>query len=128
MVGASQTHQAEGPVAVHRWFPDGEDWSSHPWYSVRTRQLVQVLDGPLKANQEREFRVEAFGGFLVGEVVADLACLDPRAQGRRPSILRVAFVQGTPTEEEQQAVLRALRDLPLPEAPGERPDLSVPVP
>jgi hypothetical protein len=117
----------EGKVAVHRWFAGGEDWAYHPWFAGHGRELLAVLDRRLKSHEEGEFRIEALGGVLVGESRPDRACPDPKARDRRPSVLRVAFVPQPLTEEESEAVLGTLDNLPLPERPGEYDALVVPV-
>jgi hypothetical protein len=117
-----------GPVAVHRWFARGEDWALHPWLGDRLAGLLAALDERIKSRREGPFQVEAPGGVLVGEILADPECLDPLARDRRPCILRVALVGARLSGPAQDRLLAGLRQLDLPRSPGIDRRLAVPVP
>lgn len=111
-----------GPVAVYRWFADGEGWAYHPWYVPYGAELSRALDQPLKG-PTGPFAIAALGGYLIGENLPDPDCLDSKARDRHPIILRVAFVAGPPTASQRQELHRALQQVSLPVEPGQHPEL-----
>lgn len=117
-----------GPVAVHRWFARGEDWAMHPWFAPRIGAVLRALDERVKSRQPGPFQLDAAEGVLVGELVDDADCLDPRAAERRPCVVRVAFVAGPLSYRQQEDVIARLRSLPLPSSSGVDPALAVEVP
>ena len=118
----------QGPVAVHRWFARGEDWAMHPWFAPRVGEVLRALDERIKARQAGPFQLDAAGGVLVGELLEDAECLDPRAAERRPCVVRLAFAAGLLSYREQEGVLAALRGMALPASPGIDQGLVVAVP
>src|SRR5882724_1066409 len=117
----------DGKVAIHRWFADGENWATHPWFRGRERQLVAALAPHLHAAGE-EFAVAGLGGTLVGETVPDPDCPDAKARSRHPTILRAVFVSHLPTDRQCRTLLTDLRRLHLPPAPGADARLEIRAP
>jgi hypothetical protein len=115
----------DGKVAIYRWFEDGEGWAFHPWFSERGAELSQALDAILKSAPAGRFCVPALDGFLVGEHCEDAECADPKAHGRRPTLLRAAFLSRCPDDPSQERLLEALRAIPLPGQRRQDPDLKI---
>jgi hypothetical protein len=117
----------DGKVVVHRWFEDGENWATHPWFGGRERQLLAALARHIQA-AEGVFEVPGLGGMLVGETVPDTNCPDPKARSRHPTILRAVFVSQPPTDRQRRTLLADLRRLHLPPAPGADARLEIRAP
>jgi hypothetical protein len=115
----------DGAVAVYRWFDDGEGWAFHPWFSARGTELSHALDGVLKSAPAGEFCIPALDGFLVGEHCEDLNCADPKAQGRRPTLLRAVFLLRCPDAGSRKDLLEALRAVDLPRQRRQDPQLKI---
>src|SRR5262249_33185682 len=58
------------------------------------------------------------GGWVVGEKIADADCLDAKAAGREPAIVRAVLLKDRPKLRRESALLERLRALPLPANPG----------
>jgi hypothetical protein len=100
----------------------------HPYFAPHAVEMLSALDERIKGRAPGPFQAEGAGGVLVGELADDPECLDPRARGRRPCIVRLALAPGPLSPPEQDRVLAYLRALPLPRAPGLDAALVVQVP
>ena len=116
-----------GKVVIHRWFADGENWATHPWFGGRERQLMAALAPHLQVASDA-FTVPGLGGVLVGETVPDPDCPDPKARSRHPTILRAVFVSHPPTDRQRRDLLAGLRRLSLPPGPGANDRLEIRAP
>ena len=125
--GEEELFVGRGAVAVQRWFAGGEGWACHPWYDRHGLRLVEALDATLKSARLGIVEVPALGGYLLGEIVADAECPDPKAQGRNPVVVQVAFFPHRVSPDQHKAVLDALHHLPLPMAPGDDERLAISV-
>lgn len=117
----------DGKVAIHRWFAEGENWATHPWFRGRERQLVAAL-APHIQTTGQEFAVAGLGGTLIGETVPDPDCPDPKARSRHPTILRAVFFSHPPTDRQRRALLADLRRLDVPPQPGADAQLEIRAP
>lgn len=120
-----------GVVAIHRWFVEGEGWSYHPWFASRSHDLLAALKDELDTRRQLEsaggrrmISCHAFGGILVGEQCFDPDCPDPRASGRYPTILRVAFCPSQPSLKDQKVILSMLAGIDS-QAPGVNQNLRI---
>jgi hypothetical protein len=113
---------ALGAVIIHRWFADGAGWAYHPTYGDHRLRIVKVLGDELSnqrqkleaGNGRHRFVRMIEEGVLLGEVVDDLACPDPMAAGRHPTILRAVLLQGKPSKDYQERWLKHLARLDPP--------------
>jgi hypothetical protein len=106
------------PAAVHRWFARGEDWAVHPLLAGRMSEVLAAVDGRMKSREPGPIAAPLGAGRLVGELLDDPECLDPRATGRRPIVVRLAYAMGALTARDEDALLSALRRRALPSNPG----------
>jgi len=116
------------PVTVHRWFSGGEGWA---WGSQGTpkdfvERLAEVLrTRPAKAQAGL---VEDGPRWWFYHHAPDPDPLDPKAQGRQPSILRAVALPGQPRSDYRDLLAHRLAEIPLPDQPGETPGLFLEVP
>src|SRR5262245_5472152 len=106
------------PAAVHRWFARGEDWAVHPLLAGRMSEVLAAVDGRMKSREPGPIAAALGAGRLVGELLDDPECLDPRATGRRPIVVRLAYAMGALTARDEDALRSALRRRALPSNPG----------
>jgi len=124
------------PVAVHRWFADGEGWAHDPSLAASSiLELMQVFDRELKGFGEEQFAAAALDGWVIGERRCDPDTEDPLAKHRSPTVFRVAFLNDKPSDQHEALLRKRLAHVlptvrgiqpltiewPLTEAAGERP-------
>ncbi len=120
-----------GPVAIHRWFADGEGWAYHPWYESQKHELLATLKdtldcrgNPESSDSRRTFSYKAMGGILFGEQIRDLTCPDVEAAGRFPTILRAVFLRSEPLQKDKDLIAKRLARLQA-ERPGPDSKLKI---
>ena len=112
-------------VLVHRWFESGENWAYAPRLQANLIEFVTALSGKLKSSERGTFQLQVDGrGWLVGDVLDDLASPDPKAAGRHPTILRAVLVPRCPSLEEAQQLVEQLNTF-LPDRPGRNAALTI---
>jgi hypothetical protein len=63
------------PVAVHRWFAEGEGWAYYPKWEKKIEQLVQLLDPYLKSpDTKKDFQRSSSGRILIVQKLPDDEC------------------------------------------------------
>ncbi|MFW6118701.1 MAG: hypothetical protein ACOC7S_00035 [Planctomycetota bacterium] len=123
----------ECPVAVHRWFSNGEGWAYHPSFAEHLGLLRELVQEELQSRSslrqgERRLRYEPFMGktlMIVHEV--DKECTDSKARRRRPTVLRAMLLDYQPDEAEARSLAERLLRL-QPESPGPDGSLALSVP
>lgn len=110
-------------MAIHRWFSGGEGWAYHPELSGCIRELADAVK-PELVNRTPHFEKRLGRKVLLGCQVTDQECPDPRAQGRAPTIVRIASLPKTLSLESCDALFRRLADLDAAQ-PGQNELLCV---
>ncbi|MEZ6141051.1 MAG: hypothetical protein R3B84_10815 [Zavarzinella sp.] len=108
----------EAPVAVHMWFVEGEGWARDNFYALPNNFLQMLdsgVDSILKVDLSRtdgviRFEKPCFDGWLIGIRTTDPFCVNRKAIGRNPSILKLAYLKTRtkPTPELVENVLELL--------------------
>lgn len=115
-------------VVIHRWFERGAGWAYAPEIENSKLAVMAVLDRQLKAGRPGTFSIQmAAGGCLIGTVADDPECPDPKAKGRKPTILRAVLLRDQPSEAQQQSLLRFMAEI-SPTRPGPDPALVLRLP
>jgi len=116
------------PVVVHRWFRSGEGLA---WGQEDTPQdFVECLKNLLgtRPTAAQVGLVPAEAGCWFYHHTLDAQPIDPKAQGRHPSILRAVALPGRPRPEHRQELVRRLLEVPLPDEPGNNTQLFLKIP
>jgi hypothetical protein len=113
--------QTVAPVVILRWFADG---AGYAYDAAMEAGQVSVISEALGKVFQTEPAGSTFslplasGGWIIGEKVADLACLDVKAAEREPGIVRAVLLNDRPKLRRETTLLEGLRTLPLPAHPG----------
>ncbi len=115
------TSQAVVPVVILRWFAEG---AGYAYDSTIEAGRVSVTSEALARIFQTHPSGSAFslpmasGGWIVGDKMEDAACLDAKAAGREPAIVRAVLLEERPKPRREAALLERLRTLRLPTHPG----------
>ena len=118
------------PVVMHQWFKKGDGWAGHPFLWEKLSEVVHVVNGVLRFPREgiKEVVIPFHGGNLVGLVMPQVNCPDPRAVNRSPFLAIFAFSQeATPSKDTVEDIFIKLLLLNLPEKEGETDSLFIEV-
>ncbi len=113
--------QAAAPVVILRWFAEG---AGYAYDSTIEAGRVSVTSEALARIFQTHPSGSAFtlpmasGGWIVGDKIEDAACLDAKAAGREPAIVRAVLLEERPKPRREAALLERLRSLRLPTHPG----------
>ena len=119
------------PVVVMRWFSGGAGYAHDARVDAPAlAAVVTGLGGVFAAPAGHAFRLTLPDGrCLLGEKVADDACLDDHAADRRPSIIRAVLLDPPVGRRLEARARRSLQEMDLPRRPGPHPTgLSVLLP
>jgi hypothetical protein len=105
------------PVMVHHWGHSGASWTIAPILSERYVDIVRALKTLLFyydriSSVEQVITTDTF--ILVVTAEPDNNCVDPKAKGRNPFVMKVAFLESANLEEWQDkftAIFEALKNV-----------------
>lgn len=112
------------PLVMHRWFKTGAGWAFDVSLDGNVLPIIKGLGSESTARDAGTFKVPYGNGFLLGVRYPDETCEDPRARGRRPTIVVAAVIpHGMPPSEEEE-LYRLLRKRPCALIDGPAPNLT----
>ena len=116
------------PIAVHRWFADGEGWAWSAGQELRdlSTRFAQVLHS--RPECEQSGLLDGGPPWWFYHHAPDAEPADSKARGRNPSILRAVALPSRPRTEYRAELVKRLVNIPLPDKPGESSQLYLEVP
>lgn len=116
--------QAVAPVVILRWFAGGAGYAYDAGMDISQVSVISEALGKVFQTRPSDSKFSLpleSDGWIVGEKIADVDCLDVKAAGREPAIVRAVLLKDRPRPRRETALLEGLRTLPLPDKPGPMP-------
>jgi hypothetical protein len=79
------------PIAIHRWFEDGESWAYHPSLNADLMDAIRYVAVDLEERDEASFIRDWRDKRLIVLRTKDLVCPNENAIARSPTVFRMAI-------------------------------------